>query len=204
MAWRYVKICRVTRKNQTPKCERQCERTLRSSEVRNVVLQIHSEDTDIKIVAASLATHNAYRMFINYNTGDNRKVLCLGDLESSDLEKISLIGIHSFAGNDYASSFFRRSKRFWIVIKINPKFCSTLSDLSSTWISSNQVQKELEKFVCLLYGSKRLEVRDFRAIVWGERESEWSFFVTTMSRQSLNTYVKIFLYCLKISFTRGT
>ena len=137
-----------------------CEHALKSSEVGNVVIRSHSGDTDINIVAASLITDDAGRVLVDYNTGGNRKVLCLGHLELNDLEKSALIGIHSFTGNDYASSFFRRSKRgCWNIIKINPKFFNTFSQLGSTWLPSDQVQKELEEFVCLLYGSKRSKIR---------------------------------------------
>ena len=37
-------------------------------------------DTDINIVAASLIKNEASRVFVDYSTGDNRKVLCLGDI----------------------------------------------------------------------------------------------------------------------------
>ena len=57
-----------------------CEHALKSSDVGSVVLRSHSGDTDINIVAASLITNDASRVFVDYNTGDNRKVLCLGDL----------------------------------------------------------------------------------------------------------------------------
>ena len=69
-----------------------CEHALNSNEVGSEVLRSPSGDTDINIVAASLITNDASRVFVDCSTGDNRKVLCLGDLVLNNVEKSALIG----------------------------------------------------------------------------------------------------------------
>ena len=100
-------------------------------------------------------------VFIDFNTGEQRKVLCLGDLELSDLERRALIGIHSFTWNDYASSLFQRSKRgCWNTVRSNSKYLNTFAELDNTWLPSDQLQKEVEELVCLMYGAKRIKIRN--------------------------------------------
>ena len=145
-----VAVCQELSSNQEEadtKLILHCANALQSNGSGCVILRSHFGDTDINIVAASLIVRDSSRGFIDFNTAEHRKVLCLGDLELSDLEWRALIGIHSFTGNDYASSFFRKSKRgCWNTIRSNPKYLNTFAELGNTWLPSDQLQKELEEF----------------------------------------------------------
>ena len=52
----------------------------------------------------------AERIWIDYGTGDNRKVLKLNSIDMDEEKKLALLGFHAATGNDYVSSFFRRGK----------------------------------------------------------------------------------------------
>ena len=46
-----------------------------------MIIRGHSGDTDINIIVNSLILENkANSVFVDFNLGDNRKVLCFGDL----------------------------------------------------------------------------------------------------------------------------
>ena len=149
-----------------------CVNALDSNDHGNVVIRSHSGDTDINVLATSLILNNAGRTFVDYNTGDYREVLCLGDVDLIDEEKSALIGLHSFTGNDYASSFFKKSKKScWKTLTNNPKFFKTFSTLGNTWNPSEELQSELEEFVCLLFGGNRRmkKINDLRHYLYKKK-----------------------------------
>ena len=141
-----------------------CAHALGSDEDGIVILRCHSGDTDINVIASSLIIDDARRTFIDFNTGDHRKLLCLEDLDLNQMEKSALIGLHSFTGNDYVSSSFRKSKKIsWETLRYNPKFVEAFSELGTMWLPSSQLQSALEEFVCLLFGSRRMKkINDLR------------------------------------------
>ena len=84
-----------------------CRHAFQSSEES----RSHSGDAEVNVLSTALITKEALRTFVDFNTGDDRKVLCLGDLDLKAIEKSALIGFHCFIGNDYVSSFFQKSKK---------------------------------------------------------------------------------------------
>ena len=67
---------------------------------KQVIIRSHSGDVDINILLTSLITGSADKVFVDVNTGKNRKLLQLSDVELSSDEKEALIGFHTFTGND--------------------------------------------------------------------------------------------------------
>ena len=93
-------------------------------------MRSHSGDADINIVSTALILEDAHCIFTDFNTGRNRKILCSGNIDLSDLEKMALIGVLAYFGNDYASSFFRKSKRAcWYAVLKRSRFVNTCADL---------------------------------------------------------------------------
>ena len=49
-------------------------------------------------------------VYIDYGNAISRKGIYLSELNLTKSEKESLLGMHAFSGNDFMSSFFRKSK----------------------------------------------------------------------------------------------
>ena len=63
------------------------------------------------------------RVFIDKGTGKSRKILDLNACKSTEKQWKALLGLHSFNGNDYVSSFHREGKQFcWKYVKNNVRF----------------------------------------------------------------------------------
>ena len=45
------------------------------------------------------------------------------------------------------------------MLRNNQKFLQTFADHGTTWVLSKQIQDDLEEFVCLLYGPRRLKIQ---------------------------------------------
>ena len=77
---------------------------------------VRSPSADIDILTL-FVSHNFgdITIYIGNGTGKNRKIINVTSSELSAREKIALIGLHAFSGNDYVSAFFRKGKcqAFW-------------------------------------------------------------------------------------------
>ena len=128
---------------------------LRTYPNKHVIIRSHSGDVDINILLTSLITDSADKVFVDVNTGKNRKVLQLSDIELSSDEKEALIGFHAFTGNDYVSSFFRKGKKkCWDTMKSDPLFLNAFKILGVNWDIDDETLNILENYVCNLYGRK--------------------------------------------------
>ena len=58
-----------------------CAQALATNETGSVIMRSHSGDADINIVSTALILEDAHRVFIDFNTGRNRKILCLGNID---------------------------------------------------------------------------------------------------------------------------
>ena len=74
---------------------------------QNVVLRSPSGDIDINILCIAMFPLPAERIWVDYATGDNRKVLKLNTIDMDEEKRLALLGFHAATGNDYVSSFFR-------------------------------------------------------------------------------------------------
>lgn len=79
----------------------------------------------------------------------------------SPQEKAALIGFHAFTGNDYVSAFFQKGKATcWNILQDNARFWSVFENVGTEWLPSEILVQQLEEFVCLLFGSRRLKSID--------------------------------------------
>ena len=57
-------------------------------------------------------------VYIDYGNASSQKGIYLSELNLTKSEKESLLGMHAFSGNDFMSSFFRKSKvHCWKIMK---------------------------------------------------------------------------------------
>ena len=104
-------------------------------------------------------------VFIDSGRGNNRKLLCIHASTLTTDQKKATIGLYAFTGTDQNSSFFRKSKmRCW---KIAQDYLSTFSNLGKEFEMTDDLIKELEEYVCRLYGGKSSDVNALRnEIFW--------------------------------------
>ena len=74
---------------------------LTDSSITQVVIRSPSGDTDIYILIVALLSDFKDRIIFDDNSGDNRKEICLKDIDIDKEISDALIGFHSFTGNDY-------------------------------------------------------------------------------------------------------
>ena len=90
---------------------------------------------------------------------------------SEDLKQ-DLIRFHSFTGNDYTSSFFRKGKvACWKVVDTNHRFLHVFKELGLAWELAASAHEILEEYVCLLYGSRKRKVDDARYDIFNRKYS---------------------------------
>ena len=83
------------------------------------------------------------------------------DIDEDIIE--SLVGFHAFTGNDYISSFFRKGKNSCNkILEAKSEFQRAFAQLGEDWDVSENIVKDLEHFLCLLYGCKAKDVDSAR------------------------------------------
>ena len=90
---------------------------------------------------------------------------CIGLQISISCQKkcLSLIGLHAFTGNDYASSFFRKEKNgFWKLIQKCNRFEECFALLGTNPALAEETIDILEEYVGCLYGVESRSVKDAR------------------------------------------
>eukprot|EP00112_Aurelia_sp_Birch-Aquarium-sp1_P025967 Seg893.4 transcript_id=Seg893.4/GoldUCD/mRNA.D3Y31 product="hypothetical protein" protein_id=Seg893.4/GoldUCD/D3Y31 len=73
------------------------------------LLRSSSGDTDFPIILLANEQRNLIIFIVN-GTGKSRRLLDLSACDLSNQQKQTLLGVHSFTGNDYVSSFLRKGK----------------------------------------------------------------------------------------------
>ena len=69
---------------------------------------------------------------------------------------MALPGLHAFTGCDFTASFLRKGKvKPYDIVESSKEFQETFSKLGTdSWDTVDEICKDLEKFVCVLYGKK--------------------------------------------------
>ena len=131
---------------------------LKSHKNGSVIIRNTSGDVDVNIIMLSLITEGCARVIIDFNKGKDRKAFYLSQVDMTSEEKQALIGFHAFTGNDYISAFFRKGKAAcWNILRDNSRFWNVFREVGTEWLPSESLSKQLEEFVCLLFGSRRLK-----------------------------------------------
>ena len=114
----------------------------------------------------------------------------------SKIEYQGLSGIHAFSGNDYISSFFEKSeKMFWKTLLKYPEYLDKFANLGANEILQEDTLKELENFVCKIYGYKNLStVNEVRKCMFtskyekGKKSLYWS--MLPLCQENLKLHIR--------------
>ena len=116
--------------------------------------------------------------------GKRRKVLDLSACKLSEKLRKALLGLHSFSGNDYVSSFLRRGKQLcWKYVKNSPQFLDLFSSLGESRNLAEDQMKALEHFVCSIFGKKNMHSVDEtrQTIFWEKHEKDGKLLISHSS-----------------------
>ena len=76
-----------------------------------VIIRSHSDDKDINIIATLLLVTYSANVYNNYGNASSRKGIYLSELNLTNSEKESLLGMHAFSGNNFICQVsFKRVK----------------------------------------------------------------------------------------------
>ena len=143
-----------------------------ASEFANGIM-VRSPSGDIDVVALFVCNRFRCNVYLDNDAGKDRKILDVNSNSTlSDKQKEALIGLHSFSGNDYVSSFFRKGKTTcWKTLLKNEIFSNVFSELGTSFVINEQMLNNIQNFVCVLYGQSKLrEVNEARNAVFGKYE----------------------------------
>ena len=130
----------------------------KNSEDATFIIQSTPEDIDILLILLNTETNS--NVFIDSGRGNNRKSLCIQATALTTDQKKAIVGFLAFTGTDQNSSFFRKSKmRCW---KFAQDYLSIFSNLGKESEMTHDLIKELEEYVCRLYGGKSSDVNALR------------------------------------------
>ena len=113
-------------------------------------------------------------MLFDTGTGDKRRLVNVQAVakDLGDEINLALVALHAFTGCDTTSAFVRRGKvKPLTLLKKHPEFLPTFHALGSRVDIEDRVFKDLEKFTCLMYGSKLGDINSLRYEKFIERFS---------------------------------
>ena len=97
------------------------------------------------------------RCLVDNGTEKNCKIIDMSTTRLSALECQALAGTHSFSGNDYISSFFKKGKKyFWKKVRSNQQLLKTFANLGRRNELCKELNKGIKNFICVIYGYTRL------------------------------------------------
>ena len=121
---------------------------LENDEMKIVTIRSPSGDTDIVVLAVSCLQKYKDRVLLDDFHGVKRITFTLSSINLDDDIIDSLIGFHAFTGNDFTSSFFRKSKQCcFSILNKSSVFKSTFSRLGSSLNISDEILDNLQQFV---------------------------------------------------------
>ena len=133
--------------------------SLHHSPIPTINTRPPSGDTDILVLTIVYLYIYKEKIHLDNGTGVSRNNIWLGALQFKDEILNALTGFHSFTGNDYMSSFFRKGKQAcWKVFVSDSKFQTFLSALGACWELSKEIADRMEEFVCSLYGFREKDI----------------------------------------------
>lgn len=127
------------------------------------IVVIHSCDTDVLIILlANLDFFDEHSIYMRRKTqkGPDYTLINVNKIaENMDpMVRRALPAFHAFTGSDYTAAFYKKGKmRPFKLLKSNVAYAYTFANLSMDSLDDELYVKELEKFVCAMYGGKREE-----------------------------------------------
>ena len=142
-----------------------------------------------------------HRITIDNVSVKKKKNVWLVKIELTEKYCLALVEIPAFSGNDYTSSFFKRSKEKMLEdIDKFPKFLTDFNTLCTSQEWHGDLFDQLEEFVCFVYGSKIKNINnlDGRNLIKSFREYKVADSV------SLLPYKQFLLYPFVYDISGGT
>lgn len=120
---------------------------------------VQTPDTDILVILLYHAHTISLTIYLDTGSGKHCKLINLSDLATSLGESYckTLLGFYVLTGEDCTSSFKGKGKVAPLRRKLekNPNFHKCFQQLGDDWNVNAEVLKEVEKFMCLMYGQSR-------------------------------------------------
>ena len=140
----------------------------------NSAILIRSPDTDVFILLLRFARQISQTVLFDAGTGDKRRLLNIHAV-TRDLGvdvNLALTALHAFTCCDTTSAFVRKGKVTPLkLLKKHPEFLPTFHALGTSVDVADSVFEDLEKFTCLMYGSKSADINSLRHEKFIERFS---------------------------------
>ena len=142
-----------------------------SSDFNDVV--IHTPDTDVVVIGVAFAKSLSCDLLVKTGVKDKTRIISINRLINTmeskyDLVDINaatdaMIGFHAFTGCDSISAFWRKGKvRPLDLMLKNPDFIASFVEVGSSWDVSENLYKQMESFVCAMYGGASNDVNELR------------------------------------------
>ena len=131
-------------------------------ESNRVLLRLPSWGTSILVLIVLLLYEFKNRIVIDNGVGSSCKLIWLGSIDFSN-SRLNSLEFHTFTGNDYVSSFFRKGKGIcWKVLQKFSKFENAFSVIGNAIELKNDLFKKVGEYVCYLYGYRESSVNVVR------------------------------------------
>ena len=114
-----------------------------------------SGDIDIPVILTGTLGTCETRLLVDNGTGKSRKTVLISNSSFTVQQQQALVGFHAFTGNDYVSSFLRKSKNLWQkLVKDNVEMLKFFEALGFDQLTKDLYLKA-EKVACRKYGDKK-------------------------------------------------
>ena len=145
------------------------QHALMNNDVNEVCVRSSSGDIDILVIMIGIFGCSNNYIVVDNGTGKSRRKIRIDSSTLSERHQKALVGFHAFTGNDYVSSFMRKTKKLWKKVDGDEFMIDFFCKLGNENLT-NDLYKNAEKCVCKLYGNNLLEnVNDLRSKLY------WNF-----------------------------
>ncbi|MEW8548339.1 MAG: hypothetical protein AB2693_32955 [Candidatus Thiodiazotropha sp.] len=135
----------------------------------SAVIDIHSPDTDVFILALRRVPELAPSTSFVTGTGSNKRSISLNTIYNILGSSVTsaLPGFHAFSGCDQTGKFAGKGKQvFWkTLMNADEETLQAFSNLGTSEIISEEIVQRLEKFVCKLY-APNMTVENLSQLRW--------------------------------------
>uniref|UniRef100_UPI00358F3B0A uncharacterized protein n=1 Tax=Myxine glutinosa TaxID=7769 RepID=UPI00358F3B0A len=119
---------------------------------------VRTPDTDILLILLHHAHNIKLTVYLDTESGKHRQLVNVSELAESLGEDYcaTLLGYYVFSGEDCTSAFKGKGKVGPLKkLEKNPRFHRAFGELGDNWDANPEVERQLEKFTCVMYGQSR-------------------------------------------------
>ena len=140
-----------------------------NDQISEVIVRSSSGDIDIPVIMIGSFGCSEQYIVVDSGTGKHRKQIRIDCSMLSEKQQKALVGFHAFTGNDYVSSFMRKTKKIWKRFAEDDEMLDFLCQLGEGELTPN-IHEAAEKFVSKMYGNKTItSVNELRAKLFWSR-----------------------------------